>query len=185
MPLFLNHRVVFLHIPKTGGTSVCRSLRDHGDAPLYSDESYTGPGHSPQHSTYRELVKLNMVPQGFRVMAVVRNPYDRFVSEYNWRVGAGLVDPGMSQGQFAQDFFAGGRFDNHDLAQVEFTEGALVDRLLRFESMAGEFYANFGFALRHDNASTGAREIEPAAKELVALHWGRDFKEFGYAAEGS
>lgn len=181
MPLFLKHRLVFLHIPKTGGTSVCRTLRDAGDAPLYTDESYTGDGHSPQHSTYRELMKANMLPADFNVMAVVRNPYDRFVSEYNWRRGAGLIDPGMSQGAFAREFFSGGRWDNHDLAQAEFTEGVRI-RPLRFETLAEEFRAEFGFGLRHDNASTGPREIEPEARELVALHWARDFEGFGYAA---
>jgi len=85
-----NNRIVFfVHIPKSGGTSVERMLKKHG----CSEALYVGTKKSPmsiplQHmhaAVYRNLVPSDFYDYGF---AIVRNPYGRIASEYKMRMEA-------------------------------------------------------------------------------------------------
>lgn len=81
MPLF-NDELVFLHIPKSGGTSVERFLVDQG----YTMKLFTSTGsvfvngHTPQHCTFRELQELNLLAP--RIFTILRPEEERVLSEY-------------------------------------------------------------------------------------------------------
>ena len=71
------HQFVFVHVPKTGGGSITAELQT-----LY------GEGEKLRtHLTaaeYRNFLGPSLF-QKYHTWAVVRNPYERFISEYHWR----------------------------------------------------------------------------------------------------
>ena len=102
MPLNYEHKILFIHIPKCAGTSVERILNINKDSEFYTesltskvladlplnnftDEEYRlCASKNKQHYTYKELVKIlpKNIIENFQKIAIVRNPYDRIVSEY-------------------------------------------------------------------------------------------------------
>ena len=73
----------FIHIPKTAGTSVEQFIKDNGK----NEINYLGVqnNRSMHHYTALELKKLE--PHIFDIyykFSIVRNPYDRLLSEYYW-----------------------------------------------------------------------------------------------------
>ncbi len=101
MPVFPDHNLVFVHIPKTGGTSVLRLLAPAIPAPASNESRASAPpeyvwstdiaaarrahglDHSLQHCTLRELRRI--VPADVQarsaVFAVVRDPFERVLSD--------------------------------------------------------------------------------------------------------
>ena len=70
------HRLVFTHIPKNAGTSIRSWLTTHiEDAKSHDDQKHMTPHHV--YTRHR---------QGYTHFAVVRNPYDRLLSLYNFHV---------------------------------------------------------------------------------------------------
>lgn len=63
------HKFIFIHIPKTGGTSILNFFK--------SDDMNSVSSHWRKYdaSEYTDYFKFTFV----------RNPYDKFVSEYEWR----------------------------------------------------------------------------------------------------
>jgi len=95
MPLFHNgdDLVLFVHIPKCGGTAIENSFRNAGWEWGYLNEPkktgcYEKPC-NPQHY-HAELIEELIVPGGNTTdqIIVVRNPYTRLMSEFMWRTGA-------------------------------------------------------------------------------------------------
>jgi hypothetical protein len=163
MPISHRHKCIFVHIPKTGGTSVERALgifadwRQENRALMFgriaSDAIRTRGFLSRflQHLTLpqiRELAPAEAI-RGYVSFSVVRNPWDRMVSTYA-SPDSHLVDTARRAGieitglDFADFLQAVGRLEHiHLQAQNAFicdTHGRLlVDRVLRFESLSSEF----------------------------------------------
>ncbi len=89
-------RYIFVHIPKTGGTSMAIALEKRAakDDILIGDTSKARrrrrrlkglqtPGRLWKHSTLRDIAGL-VDPAAFFVFTLVRNPWDRMVSYYHW-----------------------------------------------------------------------------------------------------
>ena len=78
MPISEKHNAVFIHIPKTGGQSVSSMLGiSKSRANYYSDEL--------THMTVGMLDKVIDLT-GKYIFTFVRNPYDKILSEYSWRM---------------------------------------------------------------------------------------------------
>ncbi len=91
MPVYRAHRVAHIHIPKTAGTTIEQQFADLGDMP-WNTSSWYGRIRRPDrwyedhHLTLCELRQRS--PDEVRwldMFAVVRNPYQRLISEYRWR----------------------------------------------------------------------------------------------------
>ena len=93
MPYYESVNLLFIHIPKTGGMVIENKLKK-----IYVQTLYSGIGNnilpqpfnktSLQHQTYTTLydnrMKLNINFENIKVFAVVRNPYDRVISDLFW-----------------------------------------------------------------------------------------------------
>lgn len=197
---------LFIHIPKTGGTSIGRTL--FGD--------FEG-NHMPI-ATYQMIYDRATFDRLFK-FAVVRNPYDRLLSAYRFfRNGAdrvshsGMVDgsrsPELQAATAAHDGFedfvlhwltpAQARQHEHFRPQHRFAcapNGVLrLDYVGRFETLDESFAdiaARLGVdaALIHDRRSRRVSDEEisyvdrytPAMRSVVERIYDRDLRLFGYS----
>jgi hypothetical protein len=108
MPISYKHKILFIHIPKCAGTSIECILSTNNKTEFYTeklsfellsslpidrftDEEYRlCASKNRQHYTYRELAKIlpKDVTENFEKITIVRNPYDRLVSEYHYCIAS-------------------------------------------------------------------------------------------------
>jgi hypothetical protein len=101
-------RYVFVHIPKTGGTSLSLALEGRaaaddilvGDTPKAKRrkgrlEGLRTPGRLWKHSTLRDVEGL-FDPTEMFVFTLVRNPWDRMVSYYHWLLEQSFDHPAVT-----------------------------------------------------------------------------------------
>lgn len=77
--------MLFIHIPKTGGTSIEQCLRDAGFDQTYFGQEFTRYGCRPQHLTARDLFREFPRLSFDLIFTVVREPSARLGSERAWR----------------------------------------------------------------------------------------------------
>ena len=86
----IKNNILFIHIPKTGGTSIERLFdmvpvksKIPCKESLYGSITIDDKLYELQHLTYSEADKMIDI-DGAYSFAFVRNPFDRIVSEYEW-----------------------------------------------------------------------------------------------------
>ncbi|MFK7918845.1 MAG: sulfotransferase family 2 domain-containing protein [Ilumatobacter sp.] len=91
MPVYRHHRLAHLHIPKTAGTAIESQFAGLDDM-QFDPTSFVGQitradrCYELQHLTLNELrIESHHDVDALDIFAVVRNPYQRLVSEYFWR----------------------------------------------------------------------------------------------------
>lgn len=205
------HRCIFIHIPKTGGTSLENLIwpaEQHDEAHLargFVDEFHnryqTG---SLKHLLARQVRHAvgAAVFEGCFKFAFVRNPWDRAVSQYAYmatrpdlRRFAGLPDGACFKTWL--DRTARRRHVQWE-PQIHFLvdeEGqSLVDAIGRFENFdadARRMLAAIGLPhgpLRHDNASERAaypHYYDAESREIVAERYAADIAAFNYRFEAA
>jgi hypothetical protein len=81
MPIDETNRRIFIHIPKTGGTTIENVLNIGDSQPFWGYCNIQK--YSKQHYTTYDIKKLYPQYSDYMYFTVVRNPYDRLVSVYN------------------------------------------------------------------------------------------------------
>lgn len=92
MPVYYKHKLVHIHIPKTAGTAIERLFHRIGDMvwgpkSWLGQERHGGRWYEYQHLSLDELRQLaDSSFTSFTSFAVVRDPYTRLISDFEWRV---------------------------------------------------------------------------------------------------
>lgn len=87
MPISFKYKAIFIHNPKTGGTSIEDLLDIEASKDNLLCGDYENCDYALQHMPYKEL-KSAIDPtifDSFFKFTFVRNPWDRLVSTYHWR----------------------------------------------------------------------------------------------------
>ena len=199
----------FIHIPKTGGTSIHQLLDSNGwtkqpDVPLLDDiknKIHTVKTSKHQHAS---LWKLWDESVDYR-FTMVRNPYERFTSQCK-RVAKAEGHAGISPAYVLEKFeyvynevipeSGRGADDNHMRPQHEFVDDAT--HVFRLEDQKHELLESLkekdiifsGFTLPYTNVSfEGAPQtiihwpLLPLLHEQFLTLYGADFDKFGYSKE--
>lgn len=191
---------VFVHIPKTGGTSLGRALEDraHRDDILIGDtpkakkrrgrlQGLTPRGRLWKHSTLADIDGVLGAGDLDRMFlfTMVRNPWDRAVSYYHWLKSQIFDHPAITRAQalsFA-DFlrdpvivdslrdWPAGRY-MLDATGVE--RAALFIRLEHFTEDSAPLWDHLGFrlSLPHENRSERATDYRAYYDDALAAHLG-------------
>lgn len=132
MPLYHKWGVVFIQISKNASVSIHCTLQNRTDD-MHSHQSYMAELSQNDPDLFMSYVSF----------AIVRNPYDRFVSIYEYRT-IGEPDPGhVNFKKTLENLLYGGdrEFDYVDLAYwpqykfISIKNIILVDEILRFENL--------------------------------------------------
>jgi hypothetical protein len=196
-----NRTVLFIHIPKTGGTSIERFFAAKGvsvalwSRDLHGSERQGFPC-SPQHF---HLSILNaLFPDSFSdaKVAVVRHPVTRIVSEYRHRMGIRLRRGRSVVGfekwirasfnRAKKDYYFK---DNHFRPQVEFIDKETS--IFRLEEglenpirhIAQALSVSLSDTIEIPVKNSGIEmdvDISPVAATLIEEFYVDDMKEFGY-----
>lgn len=212
MPIFNQSQTLFIHIPKTGGTSIEKQLYELEDpADRYSIQSYFSTdinsqklrNYSLQHYTFKDFILImgeDKIKTYHKIVCVVRNPFDRMVSEYYYYSN---VIKKVSLDEFTVDelkvkfekfckmCFAGHVYnDNHHAPQYKFivNQGGKIDpriQILKFESLGTDFESIFNCPLKYhelrSNRKLACQEYYTStSQKLVADYYHSDFSLFGY-----
>lgn len=130
MPYYKKAKLLFIHIPKTGGTNIENKIKRKYSQTLYSKSTNYLLDHpyrkkSLQHQFYTTLYKfknkLNIDFNNIKIFAVVRNPYDRIISDLFWYK---LINKESSDEEvyniIKNNYLSRDDLDNHNEPQYKF-----------------------------------------------------------------
>ena len=203
-------RFIFVHIPKTGGTSVAHALEQRamkddiliGDTPKAKRRKarlreLAAAGRVWKHSTLRDMAGV-IDPADHFVFTIVRNPWDRAVSYYHWLQTQSFHHPAVDRAQ-ALTF---SDFLHHAQTQAAFrsqpypsyvTDAAgqvrcdLFARLEHLEEDLAPLWAHLGFVCQvgRENASQRVADWRGYYTDqdaaIIADVCANDIAAFGYA----
>jgi hypothetical protein len=153
MPYYKQQNILFIHIPKTGGTIIENSLKKICGQSLYSNTKNVllpDPYNtiSLQHQIYTTLYeyknKLNIDFENVKIFSVVRNPYDRIISDLFWRSVIDkkfLVNKNSTPDKIfdiiKNNYLYRSDYDNHNIPQYKFVtdkNGDLIPNIKIFKT---------------------------------------------------
>lgn len=173
MPFIFDHNLLFIHIPKTGGSSIERKFGldnfQHNSDICYSwtEEKIGDIVFAPQHYTPPMVAeRYNNEYNNCKKFTIVRNPYTKIISEYFYRE---TVYDLSNLESFIDRIPL--KWSDHTIPQKHYFENIDYDYVLRFENLNEEFseMANdFSFSgdLPHHNPSRTGKNSSDYIKDL-------------------
>ena len=155
MPVNRNYKTLFVHIPKCAGTSIEKILdmstlneyfshkRIHSNGMQVPTEKFTKEEYTncvnktPQHMTYNEMSKVIDNIDSLFKFSIVRNPYSRLVSDYEYAKNFNKEAATFKQLINCLDYEKAKRiklFDGHLETQTSYLEN-FDGKIYRFENI--------------------------------------------------
>lgn len=214
MPISYEHKCIFIHIPKTGGGSVEALLRLQPTLqnyyaldktiinfwdPINKYRGFSCPAHLPA-----PIIKsLNpLAYKDFYKFSIVRNPYDKILSEYCWKVREQYAPEESNSHIFLQNFKAWVNnlpevFErpiySHLIPQHYYlyeNNNLLVDEVYRFEEGMKDILEKIAVKLNikrfsaHQNKNKFSIDknqfLTQKVKDIIYSLYAKDFEIFGY-----
>ena len=196
MPIVRRKKLIFIHIPKTGGTSLERYfIAKYGPINLMG-RKFPGTNHTPQHLTYREILKYGqLTDEYYTIISIVRNPYTRIISDLLFNKMITLkTKKEVIEIRIKNYLESESTLDNHKTPQYEFliNNGQLIDCILLnteklTEQMRRIQTEDFDFSDfdSHENKKTLNSEnymdkLTPESIRIINQYYAKDFEYFGY-----
>lgn len=212
MPYNLNSNLFFLHIPKTGGSSIERclgldQLKGGYKFKYIKNNKTILCKSSPQHLTLDILEDAIENFSNFKHFTIVRNPYDRLVSEYHFSYDSRVNNKIMldlksreilSFNDFIKHIFLNLTedqrqisFDNHFVPQIRYTQGKTpitvfkLEQIIELEKWLQQQTKNKNLKIPHDHKSRSRKHYREYLSdieviEIINNYYKEDFKEFKY-----
>ena len=167
MPILHSAKIIFVHIPKTGGGTIEKTLGIYGN----DNNGNLCPDHTLlygkyknkflQHLTISQIKEINKKEFAtYKKISFVRNPYDKIISEYLWRIQVygkrklefkeyiieEVVPRKNNINKFVKNFYKDESFvpflDAHYINQVDYlflNKKLAVDEIGKFENFEDDF----------------------------------------------
>lgn len=180
--------IIFIHVPKTAGMAI-----GHG----FARDGHLKHGCNLTHKTARERkVQKNLVwDENTIVLGVVRNPYDRLWSVFEfYKKKMGSIDRKLSFTDFIltfeEKFHPKGEQFNTCFNYLTDADGNfLTTDIIRFENLEKEYddfckKYDIENTLRHDNKNDKKEkppEYTPEMREVVEKIFRKDLETFNYS----
>ena len=204
MPYYKAINILFIHIPKTGGTSLENYLKTICKQTLYLTKQeienkniIPNNNISYQHQTYRTLLKykkiLNIDFTNVKIITIVRNPYNRAVSDLFYfkliNVKSSPQDVFIKLKEFINSNYD--KYDNHNLPQYEYiidTDGKINNdiKIFRCENLKNEII-KYGLHRFNNNENTNKagkidynKYLNKNSISLINNYYKKDFELFNY-----
>jgi len=205
MPISHHLKAIFIHIPKNAGESIEKAMGMYGGLPAETLWGRVENRFVLQHLTATELQDSGLVTQEiwrqYFKFAVVRNPWSKAVSEYNWYLRYG---PSVSFNEWLDSVEHRIKINQsihmkeigHNIEQYKFVFDEngelLVDSLIRFESIETEFKElcrerGWNCHLTHEQATKSKSDTpfrdyyDQDSAEKVAHIYRMDIEKLGYS----
>lgn len=209
MPISHQHKIIFIHIPKAGGSSVEKAFGLYGannrgdNAPdpdiLYGLEN----GRALQHLTALEIknrISQEVWEEYFK-FSLTRNPFDKLVSEYFWRLKKLKKNrlPDISFSEFIDQFLwpainnsTNDVLADHFKPQTEFVfdqDRLLVDFVGKLENFSEDFKIvcqKIGIKIKPPHLNKTKHQdyqkyYDQSTKEMVSRIYQKDLNNFNYS----
>jgi hypothetical protein len=204
MPYFKNENInlLFIHIPKTGGSSIEEYIKKKYNIPLDEKSLFTAVGKrlngvSYQHQTYndiydnREFFNINF-ENNMKIMTIVRNPYDRIISDLFFFKLINYYTEPEEVFLTIKDKFLMCKYDNHPLPQYKFVtdkNGNLIDNIIIIknehlnQAMKNLGYRDFGIHIQVNKLIKDRKSFDYLncdSIKLINRYYHKDFEYFKY-----
>jgi len=190
-------KIIFIHLTKTGGTTIQKILMGYQDFYLLDDDIIHG------HSQWKTMVEIN--PElaeklkTYTVFTIVRNPVNRFISAYNdffhTRMKQKYVDSSISleQATDGKEMQRLGFYGFYSHAHIQMVDSLpdlkYIDKVIKFENFeeeARQYLSTLGISVvNFPKCRVSRKVIKPEnvpsdLKRKIRSLFKEDFEVFGY-----
>jgi hypothetical protein len=197
MPYFTQKNILFIHIPKTGGTTIENLLKENDKMILYSSFNnnllpFPYNKTSLQHQYYKTIYKYkNLCNINFnnslKIITIVRNPYNRIISGLFWDK---LINSESTQNEVykkIQNYISNTHYDNHNIPQYKFIidDNNIIKNIKIFKTESlNEDIKEYGYKIIKNfhvsNNTDYKKYLNNESINLINIFYKKDFELFDY-----